>query len=668
MNYIQWNMRVFERVFNQERARKTTSVYIDENIIHAWALEMGMKSVTAEESCEIYVKDCLKELRGDAGSIARYCAGASRAWQRRGMEGAPDYMGMLALLVLASSWGEGSGHLFYGRYWKLTGTDQDGMIPEMESLRTCWKQLEIYSEKLNGENGIYKLRTLAPAKVNVGVIVAQGVLRPADEITLKDIFFEEGADANIDYSDQHIRTWLDKHRHKLTARAQRALENTDNADYLVTRVREELEGWDGDPADWAEQAGKLRTFKRNAYLCFNRDNSGHVFGAIRLDFSGRNGDPESVTLGNDSQILSASSNGDTVSTPLEVTPVANLDAERRPAEQLKLTESVHFQKYQSGELRSAQAGNTYKYTLNAADVRVFVEGAAYGLPGHVETFGLKPGYGHIVMYRHISATKDIIDWCASNSDSRVQLNKHVPTHFLQNPLWQVTAIRVNAPPCPSGRPTCLTYEVRPLARLTGGLKLYRSGNSYLVGHPPTVSINSTRETTYSINNEVPRKIVGNSLSLEELALKGTAKIIIKETGPDGKESELNLNLIEGSEWVKDRDGITRTVTEASPSTPDYFGGFLGGRKAAFTIDPDECDLAKACWSLTIEKQAIPCAPLPSIKIRTGYMDGGQTRCGPLSNPSNDKKWRNAIDMGALHPIFKNNITAELWKNFSAKSR
>ena len=667
MSYKQWNQLVFERVFDQDRARKTTSVYIDENIIYTWAVEMGLNPVSAEDACEMYVNDCIKELRGDSSKIAKYCADSARIWQNREMEGKPDYMGMLALLVYSSAWGEGSGHLFYRRYWNLTKTNRSGMIPGMEDLRECWKQLEKYSEKLNWEYGIYKLRTLAPSMVNVGVIVAQGVLRPSDEIVLKDIFFEEGADANIDYSDQHIRSWLNKYHHRLSTRAQRALDNPDNADYLISRVREELEEWDGDPADWASQVGNSKTFKRNAFLCFNRDNNGQVYGTIRLDFSGRSGEPESVTMANDSQIMLASSNGDIVSTPLEIAPVANLDAERQPSEQLRLTESAHFQKYQSGEFRTTQAGNTYRYALNHADIRVFVDGAAFGLSGYIETFGLKPGFRHIVMYRDISATEDIKNWCEANSDSHIQLRKNVPSHFLDNPLWKVTAICENAPACASRRNDCLTYEVRPLARPNGGLKLYRTGNSYLIGSPPLIVINSTREVTYAINNGEVKTVNGTSLSLDDLNLRGRIKITFKEAGSDGKESEINLTMIEGAEWSKDRDGAINTPTVGLKSAPDDFGGFLGGRKAAYTMKTEECDLVKACWSLTKANRAIPCAPIPSIKIRIGYMDGGQTRCGPLS-PANDKVWRNKIDAATLHPVFAQKITQEQWRAFIAKSR
>lgn len=667
MSYLDWNQRVFDRVFNKDRAGKNTSVYIDDEIIYSWAIQMGLKPATPEEASKLFVQDCIKAMRGDPAKVAHYCNDEALVWQRKGLAGIPGYIGMLALLVYASAWGEGSGHLFYGRYWKLTGATKSGMIPGIEQLRGCWKQLERYSEKMGREQGVYKMRTLAPSRVNVGIIVAQGVLRPTDEISLKDIFFDEGADANVNYADQHIRSWLIKHKARLSARALRALDSEENSDYLVARVREELEEWDGEPADWSSQIGRPRTFKRNAFMCFNRSTDGSVYATLRLDFAGRSGDPESVTFNGDEQLYLAHSNGDAVSTPLQLAPTADLDAAKTPPRQVRLTSPTDFQKYQSGEFRSVLAGSSYRYALKDADLRVFVEGAAYGISGYVETFGLKPGYGHIIIYRHASISDEIKKWCVNHADSEIQIAHCVPSFFAgDSPFWTAVAVRPNAPECDSGRYNCLKYEIRPLARLTGGLKLYRTGNNYLTGAPPSITISSIHKATCRINDGAPFDITGNVVHLSDLNLKGDVKITINEVVQDGKESEINLRMTDCAEWTKDRDGTTHVTQQAQAAPPDHLLGCFGGRKGSYIKDAEEYEEARVCWAHIRGGRVMPCASALTIKSRISYMDGMTRHKGPSAE--RDKSWREAIDSSKLHPAFSTPMLTEFWQKFVAKSR
>ena len=665
MSYPKWNQRVFNRVFNPEREGKTTSVYIDEDILYSWAVDMGLKASTPDDALKIFVQDCLKELRGDATKIATYCYESSLAWNRERMEGEPSYMAMLALLVLASTWGQGQGNLFYQRYWGLTGTDRTGMIPSVGELRRCWKQLQQYSEKHDFKLGIYKVRTLAPSKVNVGVIVAQGVLRPSDTDALKDIFFDEGADANVDYSDQHFKSWLEKHATKLSTRARKALTSDDNADYLISRVREELDEWDGEPSDWSSHAGRTRTFKRLAYLCFNKGADGVSYATIRLDFAGRSGDPEMVIFGNDEQGFIAHSNGDAVSTTLETAPNSNID-EKVATKQLQLRNPADFQKFKQGEFRSTLPGNSYRYSLIDKTVRVFVEGHAYGVDGYIETQGLRPGYGHIVIFRTNPDPIILRDWCDKYKDEDVNPGRYVPTFFSDNPLWSIAAIRANAQACPDPRYDCLQYEVRPLARPSGGLKLYKTGNTYLEGCPPFITINSRHKVTCSVNNGTPIEVEGLQMRLDQLKLSGTIKLTFKEEIEDGKESELNIRLLSGAEWSKDRDGDHIRLQAAPNGTPDYFAGYIGWRTAAYGALPDDCDVVNACWTLLKSNQVMPCASVSTINSRIRYMNGTIRQAS--ATPQMNKAWKDSTLTSKLHPVCAHQPANELWKLFTSKAK
>lgn len=667
MAYLDWNQRVFDRVFNADRKDRMTTVYVDDDIIHEWATEMGLGTVNSADSVKLFVDDCLRELGREPANIADYCDGAARAWANCGLKEVPLFMGMLGLLVLASGWGEGVGNLYYGRYWALTGSDKTGMIPRISDLQKVWRQLETFSSRNRYELGIYKVRTLAPAKVNVGVIVAQGVLRREDEKILKDIFYDEGADANVEYTDQHIRSWLDKHRGKLSSRAQRALDSVDNADYLVGRVREELEEWDGEPADSSNLMGRSRSFRRNAYLCLSRGTDGVPYAVVRLDFAGRSGDPESVTFGQEGVRYSAYSNGDAISTPLVSVPVVSVDsAGPKPVpETLKLITPADFQGFIGGEFKSEIPGNSYKYSVGSGAIRVFVDGAAYGVAGHVETFGLKPGYGHIVMYKDGDVVDAVKAWCQKYADTRIDIRSLVPGYFASSPFWKVFVIPANVPACEDTRSNALKYEVRPLARFAGGLKLYRRGNKYLAAMPPVVNLVSRHPVTCSINDCQEFDVEGVTLSLEGRLPLGASRLLLKEQVKDGQQSELNLTIFEVAEWANEGAGTLHTLSEVPRKAVDHFKGVLGCWKAAYSTDAADCPEIKASWQNVNSDLLMPCVSSHILAERIKGMSG--VRHGSFTIGKH-AAWRAVIDGGRLHPAFASPSVKMLWDNFVNKSR
>jgi hypothetical protein len=669
MAYLDWNQRVFDRVFNTDRKDRMTTVYVDEDIIHEWVTEMGLGTVNSADSVKLFVDDCLRELGRDPANIADYCDGAARAWANGGLKEVPLFMGMLGLLVLASGWGEGAGNLFYGRYWALTGSDKTGMIPRISDLQKVWRQLETFSSRNRYELGIYKVRTLAPAKVNVGVIVAQGVLRREDEKILKDIFYDEGADANVEYTDQHIRSWLDKHRGKLSSRAQRALDSVDNADYLIGRVREELEEWDGEPADSSNLMGRTRSFRRNAYLCLNRGSGGAPYAVLRLDFAGRSGDPESVTFAQEAVRYSAYSNGDAISTPLESIPVVSIDSTgpKPVAETLKLTTAADFQNFIGGEFKSEISGNSYKYLVGSGAIRVFVDGAAFGVGGYVECFGLKPSYRHIVFYKDGEVAEEVKAWCQQHADPLIDVRSIVPSYFSSSPFWKVIAIRANVPACDAPQAKALKYEIRPLARLAGGLKLYRRGNKYLAAMPPAVNLVSRHPVTCSINDGPDFVVEGVTLGLEGRLHLGASKLLLTEQVEGGQQSELNLTMLDGAEWGSEGAGTLCTLSEAPRKPVDYFKGVVGCWRAAYSTDVEDFQEMKASWQNIEGGLFVPCVSSHILAERIKGITE-EIRHAAYRIPGRYANWRKAIDEGRLHPAFRSPTLTMLWDNFIKKPR
>ena len=658
-DYKKWNELIFRKIFNEENANKAVSIYVDEDMIHGWAREMCLNTSNPDQSVRVFVDDCIKKLGGESSNIAKFCDQKCKYWKTSKFKETPEFIGMLALLVYSSGWGDDLAHSFYPRFWRLVGVQRTSPIPSIELLRDVWKALEQYSKNKEFNLGIYKYRTLAPSKVNVGTIVAQGVLTSSDCRVLCDIFFDEGADANVVYSNQHIQIWLTKHERKLSPRARRALSSPDNKEYLIERVREELEDWDGEPRPESEVIGKSRKFERRAFLCFNKAEDGTVYAAIRLDFTGKSEDAEILNFNDKSYI--AHSNGDAISTPLEAIQQTSIDTDISPGSSLiKLQSPRDFQGHLGAIFRSNLTGNTYSYDLNNNNIRVFVDGMAFGLTGYIEVFGLKPGYKHLVLFKENEMPDNIKNWCNINSDQATDARRVVPTFFTENPLWKVCSIKANVKPCETNI-SCLQYEVKPLARLHGGLRLYRRGNIYLANIPPGIVVNSRHPVDCAIDDGAPFKFDLNIL-LNELKNKtGRVKILLKEQVDDGRESELNFTLQAGAEWSFDCPGSSSTISSAIISPPNKFKAFIGRLQAAHTNDFDEFEDVRACWSFIDGGFVMPCTTLTTIKSRLDTrMSGIRFKNFSVSRVG---EWRLAINNAKLHPVFSTPKIQEVWNKF-----
>jgi hypothetical protein len=374
-----------------------------------------------------------------------------------------------------------------------------------------------------------------------------------------------------------------------------------------------------------------------------------------------------VTFGQEGVRYSAYSNGDAISTPLVSVPVVSVDsAGPKPVpETLKLITPADFQRFIGGEFKSEIPGNSYKYSIGAGAIRVFVDGAAYGVAGHVETFGLKPGYGHIVMYKDGDVVDAVKAWCQKYADTRIDIRSLVPGYFASSPFWKVFVIKPNVPACEDARSNALKYEVRPLARFAGGLKLYRRGNKYLATMPPSVNLVSRHPVTCSINDGQEFDVEGVTLSLEGRLPLGTSKLLLKEQVKDGQQSELNLTIFEVAEWANEGPGTLHSLSEVPRKAVDHFKGVLGCWKAAYSTDAADCPEIKASWQNVNSDLLIPCVSSHVLAERIKGMSG--IRHGSFTIGKH-AAWRAVIDGGRLHPAFCSPSVKMLWDNFVRKSR
>jgi hypothetical protein len=124
-SYLEWNELIFKKIFNEENAGRPVSIFVDGQLLNEWGEELGAGKLTGEQGSIIFAGACKSFISGKPDNVAKRISSISKSWQAEGfpLERPPNFIGLLALLVLASSWG-GDRHQankYYGRYWEMMG-------------------------------------------------------------------------------------------------------------------------------------------------------------------------------------------------------------------------------------------------------------------------------------------------------------------------------------------------------------------------------------------------------------------------------------------------------------------------------------------------------------------------------------------------------------------
>ncbi|MBD1929831.1 hypothetical protein H6F74_26880 [Trichocoleus sp. FACHB-90] len=251
MDYLIWNDLIASHFFRPEMAGRTVYLYVTEKLI----AELGQGSSADFQDFIKAVKIGLFERRGKG--ICQKALDSMEHWTYRcRRRGYPLYIGYLALFVLAAGReGEFSANAYYPRLRKLLGEDPtSGQYRYFDQMRKLWDDLERWSnEDKSGELGIFK-SDIAGSWIHVGRPLAQTFLTEEERHTLPVIFATAGLDPTSAPSGRVLALLLARYGHQqLRSRTLRLLEESSNSDKplrdaLLERIVDELRDWDGTAA------------------------------------------------------------------------------------------------------------------------------------------------------------------------------------------------------------------------------------------------------------------------------------------------------------------------------------------------------------------------------------------------------------------------------------
>lgn len=248
-----------ERFFRPEDAGRPVYLSVDDEELEELASLAGAEQDSAAESLVQAVR------RGFISSPSRGLYGeffrATRTWRKAGGQGAPPYIAMLSVAVLAGSRmardpeaGVAS-HNYYRRYNELLGNTPDsGQPPGFDELGLLWRDLDQWlRHDLGGRRGESTIPE-HPSPAHIGYPISQCLLRESDRRRLTEFFravgLEPGDEITAEELFSYLRNWartgcgLSEPAVKVIAGASDSV-----ADEIGRIARAELAGWRGDVLD-----------------------------------------------------------------------------------------------------------------------------------------------------------------------------------------------------------------------------------------------------------------------------------------------------------------------------------------------------------------------------------------------------------------------------------
>jgi hypothetical protein len=677
-SYLEWNELIFKKVFNEENAGRAVSVFVDGQLLNEWAEELGAGKLTGEQGSIMFAKVCKDFISGRPDTVAKRIASMSKSWKAAGfsIDQPPNFIGLLALLVLASSWG-GTRHQankYYGRYWEMMGdADEDAMISDIYEVRHAWSALEEWTQSNEGALGVFKVRTLAPAFKNYGVIIAQGLLRPSDEMELRTLFYDFGAERDLDYPDTTLLAWFGERRGRFSPRAQAAYDSEANRDLFLERIRQELEMWDGEPADIGDLVGRSRSLKKQAFLCLtSKPEPGFT---IRVDLSSRDGDPDVLgyrDANGESINLKAPSDGSTISLNLKQTFINDGITAQKPDQVFCIKNAASLSHFLASSFASTRQGSSDTYKPAGGDLKVLAKLPSVSMTDYVEVTTLRRNVKHVFMVNiHHPELPRIEAWARRFIDPSSDSEKYHPA-FIRQTKWKLFFVGDNVREIEGAGIPQLRFERKKIVRLTGGLRFFGSGNKYLKSAIPRLVF----ETIYPVQMRLGKTVLditdtSKELDLTDLLLPGQNTIELTEVTPEGinpETAEITLSLHEHAEWAPQGEGRWNYATDgltysASPVT-------LIGCKTGEILPIANYEDISATWSLHVaasgHSYVIPCTNLRACEKRIEnqvsllfLQPNGRT-----PRPNEQLAWLRTLRAVKPHPLVQRRPeSAMIWELF-----
>lgn len=678
-SYLEWNELIFKKIFNEENAGRPVSIFVDGQLLNDWAEELGAGKQSGDQGSVMFANACKAFLSGRPDTVAKRISSMAKSWKVSGFEIAqpPNMIGLLALLVLASSWGGAKyqANKYYGRYWDMMGDlGKDSTIPDIAEVNNAWSALQEWTQINEGILGVFKVRTLAPAFKYFGIIIAQSLLRPSDEMKLRTMFYKEGAEREFDYPDATFLAWFEKHKKSddFSPRAQAAFDSEGNRDLFLERLRQEFEMWDGEPADAGDLGGRMRKLNKHAFLCLI-DKPEPCF-AVRVDLSSRSGEPDvlELPLGKSEPAinLKAPSNGSALSLPLRQFHINDGVNAQKPDEVFLIRSSSALSHFLSSKLKTSRQGAGDTYEPLRGDIRIFARVPSLSLTDYVEVTNIRRNVKHIILVScNHSELGRIETWARRFQGANNESDRYRPA-FLAQTKWRFICLSESVREIDGGGLDQLKFERKRIAKLEGGLRFFGSGNKYLKSLPPRLlfeTIHPVRITIGSTAIEVADPAVAFELGdYLSMGINNLSAVELTPVGLEPETAEITLSLHEHSEWTPEGEG--QWLSDAADVNTTNQGKLMIGCRTGQLLPFRESVGITFTWSIHPQagggNYAIPCANLlacdESIKKLTKckFLTNGR----PASRPE-ELLWMKTFRESKLHPvIFKSPDARKSWED------
>jgi hypothetical protein len=273
ISYNSWSTILRERFYNETRAGKPATLFVDDDILDEIAAQHSVEDGVA--SLTDAVRSRLS-LDSHGRRFARLEDESSR-WKATGGDSDPPALPLLALAVLAASrMGAADGlatHNYWRRFRNLFGFTQNDLKGNGEAFPSLWQHLRWWlDDKNEGRLGYCTAKT-HPNWTIIGYALSQALFREADRRRLTEFFqkisLEPGEQLPSAELLTYFRAWAPLS--PLGSNAKAIASDPDYEEWLVDILGEEAAHWDGVVRDeTGRRVGRLaiglETFPAPSYF------------------------------------------------------------------------------------------------------------------------------------------------------------------------------------------------------------------------------------------------------------------------------------------------------------------------------------------------------------------------------------------------------------------
>ncbi|MCM3195817.1 hypothetical protein [Priestia megaterium] len=189
-SYVQWNEVICNHFYNQENSGKIVYLYVNSSVIKSLGREKF--GYTEKEAINSFCK-CIFDLSPYESRIFRIGFAQGMNWFKKGMEGIPPFIGLLALCVLAATKmgtnqdeGIGGGNYYHPLRELLDSLESSGKPLYFEKTVKLWKILYKWQKKNNFNFGITP--SFPYGTSFTGYPRSQCLIRDSDRLMLNEFF------------------------------------------------------------------------------------------------------------------------------------------------------------------------------------------------------------------------------------------------------------------------------------------------------------------------------------------------------------------------------------------------------------------------------------------------------------------------------------------------